>query len=111
MFRVSKAEKRSQIIVTVEGQLSVHYIEVLEECCRQAISTGKPVHLFLRDVTTVDQAGRALLRRLAAKGVRLRGFGVYTSYLVEVLSPWGAEPLNFTLDAGTAGGDRTGRKP
>jgi hypothetical protein len=51
------------------------------------VCAGKPVHLFLRDVTTVDQAGRALLERLAAKGVRLRAKGIYNSYIVQELMP------------------------
>lgn len=110
MFRVSKAEERSHTIVTVDGQLSSDYIEVVETCCDQAISTGKAVHFFLRDVTTVDQAGRALLCRLAAKGVRLLASGVYTSYLVQAVSPAGTEPLTSSMVAGTPGGEATRRK-
>jgi len=53
------------------------------------MGAGKPVDLVLRDVTAVDEAGRAFLRRLAEKGVRLFGNGVYTSYLVDSAS---AEP-------------------
>lgn len=87
MFRVSRAEEPSRTIITVDGQLSGDYIEVVETYCDQEISTGKPVHLYLRDLTTVDQAGRALLRRLAAKGVRLLASGVYTSYIVQSLTP------------------------
>jgi hypothetical protein len=86
MFRVSRAEEPSRTIVTIDGQLSGDYIAVVETCCDQAISAGKTVHLFLRDVSTVDQAGRALLGRLAARGVRLLGSGVYTSYLVGALN-------------------------
>ena len=86
MFRVSRAEEPSRTIVTIDGQLSGDYIAVVETCCDQAISAGKAVHLFLRDVSTVDQAGRALLCRLAARGVRLLGSGVYTSYLVGALN-------------------------
>jgi ABC-type transporter Mla MlaB component len=86
MFRLSQAEQQSRTVVTIEGQLASDYIEVVETCCDQAIATGKAVDLFLRDVTTVDQGGCALLRRLAAKGVRLLANGVYTSYLVRTLS-------------------------
>jgi ABC-type transporter Mla MlaB component len=75
------------MIVTIDGQLAGDSIAIVETCCDQAISTGKAVHLFLRDVSTVDQAGRALLCRLAARGVRLLGRGVYTSYLVGALNP------------------------
>jgi hypothetical protein len=94
VFRVSKTEEPSRTVVTIDGDLSGDYIEVVETCCDQAISVGKPVHFFLRDVSTVDQAGRALLRRLAAKGVRLLASGVYTSYLVRALNPAGTESLN-----------------
>jgi hypothetical protein len=34
----------------------------------------------------VDQAGRMLLARLAAKGIHLVASGVYTSYLVDSLT-------------------------
>ena len=85
MFRVNKVAEPSQTVVTIEGQLSGDYIEAVETCCDQAISEGKPVQLFLRDVSTIDQGGRALLCRLAAKGVHLLASGVYTSYLVRTL--------------------------
>lgn len=73
-------------MVTIDGQLSGDSIAVVETCCNQAKSNGKPVQLFLRDVTTVDQAGQMLLSRLVAKGVRLIARGVYTSYLVQSLT-------------------------
>lgn len=86
MIRVTKTEEQSGTIVTVDGQLSGDSIAVVETCCNQAKSNGKPVRLFLRDVATVDQAGQLLLSRLAAKGVRLLARGVYTSYLVQSLT-------------------------
>jgi hypothetical protein len=58
---------------------------VVETCCSQAEANRKPVYLFLRDVSTVDQEGTILLRRLAAKGVHLLARGLYTSYLVQIL--------------------------
>jgi len=39
------------------------------------------IQLYLRDVTAFDEVGRALLDRLAAKGIRLIASGVYMSYL------------------------------
>jgi hypothetical protein len=99
MFRVNKAEDGSRTVVNIDGQLSGGHIEVVGTCRDQAVSKGKPVDLFLRDVTTVDQAGRALLRRLAGKGIRLICNGVYTSYLARALNPKGAK----TVDASGAG--------
>jgi len=86
MIRVTKTEEQSGTIVTVDGQLSSDSIAVVETCCNQAKSNGKPVQLFLRDVATVDRAGQVLLSRLASKGIRLVAKGVYTSYLVQSLT-------------------------
>jgi ABC-type transporter Mla MlaB component len=111
MFRISTTEERSCTLLTIDGRLSNEYIAVVEECCGRAISTGRPVHLFLRHVTTVDHAGFALLCRLAARGVRIRAIGVYTSYLVKTLCPSNTTPPNSTLDADGSDGDETKRKP
>jgi hypothetical protein len=40
------------------------------------------VHLVL-DITSIDESERALLRRLAAKGVRMFAKGIYHLYLVD----------------------------
>jgi len=90
MIRVTKTEKRSRTVVTIDGQLSGDSVGVVETCCNQAKSNGKPVQLFLRDVTTVDQEGRSLLSRLAAGGVHMSAVGIYTCYLVEALTSRGA---------------------
>lgn len=87
MLRVSRSEERLRTVVTLDGQFSRDSIEAVEACCDQAIAAGKPVDLFLRDVSMIDQAARALLRRLAASGVRLLASGVYTSHIVRMLKP------------------------
>jgi hypothetical protein len=86
MIRVTKADELSRTLVTIDGQLSGDTVAIVETCCEQARSSGRPVELFLRDITIVDPAGRTLLSRLAAQGVRLIGEGVYTSYLVQSLT-------------------------
>jgi hypothetical protein len=86
MIRVTKTEERSRTVVTIDGQLSGECVTVVETCCSQAASRRKPIYVFLRDVTTVDQAGTMLLRRLTARGIRLLARGIYTSYLVQTLA-------------------------
>ena len=85
MIRITATEEALQTTLTIDGELSREHVAAVERCCREAESNGKPIQLFLRDVTTVDQAGQTLLRRLAATGVGLLGKGVYTSYLVQAL--------------------------
>jgi hypothetical protein len=107
VFRVSKADERSHTLITFDGQLSSESIEIVETFCQQAMSTGKPVHLFLRDVSAVDQAGRALLCRLAGKGVRLLASGIYNSYLVRTLRQAGRKVLNCSATAEEPGDEAT----
>src|SRR5271157_3070159 len=107
MIRVTKTERRSRTIVAVDGQLSGESVGVVETCCNQAVSEGKPVQLFLHDVTTMDQEGRTLLTRLAAKGVRLAASGVYTHYLVQILSSAAAALENSRIgSSANAAGSR-----
>ena len=82
MFRIMTATKLNLITITVDGQLSGEYVEAVETCAMQTLAQRKPTQLFLRDVSTIDESGRALLARLAAKGIRLQGAGVYCSYIV-----------------------------
>jgi hypothetical protein len=84
VFRVDKECGEQQARVTVSGEISSACVEVLETCCEQTIKNGKAVHLVL-DVTTIDESGHALLRRLAAKGVRMFARGMYHSYLVDTI--------------------------
>jgi hypothetical protein len=84
VFRIDKDLGEQRIRLTVSGELSSGCSEVLETSCEQSIKDGKAVHLVL-DVTTIDENGSALLRRLAAKGVRLSAKGIYHSYLVHAI--------------------------
>jgi len=80
MIRLSTNEEGGKTVVTVDGQVLSDHLEVIEDCCSREMSRGKPVQLFLRDVSSVDQTGRSMLRRLVAKGIEIRATGVYTSY-------------------------------
>jgi len=87
MIRVMTADEPALTTITVDGQLSGEYIELVERCCEEARSKGKPICLFLRDVPVIGEDGRALLRRLVTKGVHLKSSGVYNSYIVESIQP------------------------
>jgi hypothetical protein len=85
MIRVTKSEEEERTAIIIDGRLSGDCIEVVETCCNQAVLEGKPVDVFLRDILTIDESGRAFLARLAAKGIRLRAAGMYTSHVVQDL--------------------------
>jgi len=83
MILVITADEAGSTTITVDGNLSVNCLEPVETSCSHAISKGKPVLLYLRDVSMIDERGRALLQDLAAKGVVLKASGVYSSYIVD----------------------------
>ena len=93
MIRVITADEAASITITVDGKLTGDWLEPVEACCTRAMSRGKPVSLYLRNVATIDERGRALLRDLARRGVGLTASGVYSSYIVdEVKSALAAHP-------------------
>jgi ABC-type transporter Mla MlaB component len=77
MIRTMKTKERSRTVITIDGEPSRESVKAVEARCSPAESNRKPVYLSLRDVMTVDQAGRTLLHRLAAKGARLLVSGIY----------------------------------
>jgi ABC-type transporter Mla MlaB component len=82
MIRIMTATLPKLITITVDGELSGEYVGAVETCVTQAAAQRRPIRLYLRDVSSIDESGHALLARLAAKGVRLRAAGVYCSYVV-----------------------------
>ena len=86
MIRIITASEPKLITITVDGELTSECVDAVETCATQAIAQRRPVRLFLRDVSSIDESGHALLARLAAKGVRLRAAGVYCSYIVAKIS-------------------------
>ena len=97
MIRIMTADEPALTMITVDGQLAGDDIQAVETSCDQARSNGKPIWLFLRDVSVIGEDGQALLRRLAMKGVRFKASGIYTSYIVQSIQP---DPLPRTRRCG-----------
>jgi hypothetical protein len=93
MIRILTADEPNAITITVDGQLVDDTVDAVEACSHQAMGQGRPVHLFLRDVSHIDEHGRSLLSRLAGKGVQLTASGVYSSYIVAEINK--GEPQHF----------------
>ena len=86
MIRILTADEPNAITITVDGQLVDDCVDAVETCSYQAMGQGRPVHLFLRDVSHIDEHARSLLSRLAGKAFRLSVSGVYSCFIVEEIS-------------------------
>jgi ABC-type transporter Mla MlaB component len=83
MIRIQTADNPGGITIAIDGQLAGEYVEEVETSIRKAASEQrKNVHLFLRDISHIDETGHSLLSRLAAQGVELSASGLYSSYVV-----------------------------
>lgn len=82
MIRILTDENAKAVTVTIDGRLVTDYIEAVESSVHQAKGKQRPVHLFLRDVSEIDDDGRKLLSRMAEKGVELNANGLYSTYVV-----------------------------
>jgi len=83
------ADEPEGITITIDGRLSDEGIEPMEACCSEALLQRKPVRLYLRDVSGIDEGGRTMLRRLAAEGVNLSANGIYSAYIVHEIQSAG----------------------
>jgi len=85
MIRIEADNNAGGITIAIDGQLIGEYVAEVEASVRKSREQYKEVHLFLRNVSNIDEKGHALLSRLAAKGVELSATGVYSSHVVKQL--------------------------
>jgi hypothetical protein len=83
MIRIQPAKNPGGITIAIDGQLIGEYVAEIEASLRKSAEQYKAVELFLRNVSHIDEAGQALLSRLAAQGVELRAAGLYSSHVVK----------------------------
>ena len=82
MIRIQTANNPGGITIAIDGQLTAEYVAEVESSIRESMEQSNDVHLFLRNVSHIDEMGRGLLSRLAAQGVELSAAGLYSSYVV-----------------------------
>jgi hypothetical protein len=92
VIRISELREGSKRRLLVEGTLSGDWVEVLEECWLEGLTTpnggtpnGGPLCVDLSGVTWIDDKGRQLLARMLQDGAELRATGVMTSTVIEEL--------------------------
>ena len=82
MIRIQPAYNPEGVTIAIDGQLTAEYVAEVESAIRKSMEQSNDVHLFLRNVSHIDEAGRVLLSRLAAQGVELSAAGLYSSHVV-----------------------------
>ena len=82
MIRIQAAISPGGITLAIDGQLIGEYVAEVEASIRKSMEQYETVDLYLRNVSHIDEAGQALLSRLAAQGVELSAAGLYSSHLV-----------------------------
>jgi hypothetical protein len=92
MIRIFTADEPEAITLTVDGRLVDECVDAVEMNAGCAMELGRPVHLFLRDVSHIGERGRAMLSRLASRGVHLSARGIYSSFIVAEISRVRTEP-------------------
>ncbi len=70
MIRIQAADNPGGTTIAIDGQLIGEYVAEVEESIRKSLEQHNVVHLFLRNVSHIDEAGHALLSRLSARSSR-----------------------------------------
>lgn len=94
MIRITTADEQGLTTITVDGVLAGESLDLIENCCAEALSKGQPVRLHLREVSGIDERGRAMLRRMAARRVDMKANGIYSSYVVDEIQADGERRRN-----------------
>jgi ABC-type transporter Mla MlaB component len=82
MIRIQAAYETGSVTIAIDGQLVAEYVAEVEASIRESMEQYKDVHLFLRNVSHIDEMGHALLSRLAAQRVELSAVGLYSSHVI-----------------------------
>jgi hypothetical protein len=67
MIRIQVAHDACGIKLAIDGQLIGEYVMEVEASVRKSMEHSKGVHLFLRNVSHIDETGHVLLSRLALR--------------------------------------------
>jgi anti-anti-sigma regulatory factor len=68
----------------LEGKLLGPWVGELETACREALATGSPVCLDLRDLTFVDTEGARLLASVIRDGAQVTGCSGFIAGMLDL---------------------------
>ena len=82
MLKITTHSESTLDILELEGRLVGPWIEELKKCWRQAASADHEIRVVLKQVTFIDDAGRALLAAMHRAGVKLEATGCMTNAVI-----------------------------
>jgi anti-anti-sigma regulatory factor len=87
MLKITVTDETAALRVTVEGELTGPQADVLEANWRNAVLLRKEKNVVvdLCGVTSIDAAGKEVLRHMINSGAELSAFGPKTAYIIECL--------------------------
>lgn len=90
MLKVSIHQDATRTTLELAGRLAGPWVEELRRCWTQiAVSRAGQVSVDLKDVTFIDEDGKALLLDLWRKGAGLQAAGCLTRCIVEEITRGG----------------------
>lgn len=88
MLKITRESDGVRVILNLEGGLAGPWVEEMERVWRRAVTDadGRPVRLFLVEVTFIDSAGKKLLEEMCRQGVEMVGAGCMNRAIVEEIT-------------------------
>lgn len=101
MLRITVYGDETKRRIELAGRIAGPWVDELEKAWRSAASSAREIEIDLRDVIGMDVAGRELLQRFCAAGVRFNACGVAMIALIDEIH--GKAPSDPCGDSGKTG--------
>ena len=94
MLKISIKDGPNHRRLVVEGKLVAPWVDELKTTSEKAQDdlNGRELVIDLENLTTISQQGETLLMELLKSGVKFRGHGVYTKYVLRQIANAGGTP-------------------
>ena len=83
MLRIEVEELHGRATIRLAGALSGAWVEELRHCWWDTLACPEHVNVVLEAVSSVDEAGIALLEEMHSAGTILQGQGLMTNYILD----------------------------
>ena len=82
MLKITTLDCGERTVFELEGKLAGPWVEEMRACWRKAAEGSRPVGVLLKQVSFIDNAGKALLIEMCRAGAEIDGEGCMTSVTV-----------------------------